>query len=181
MKAAFLAVTCIALASCADHSTPETTDPLPPADVTATSNKPKKNELEIREQTRTEKLKAEQAADKYFAALWKSIGSIDDGVSSPDLVAKAAIAENHSLLRAKFAAQCSHIRDSSWLGEKMFNERMAALPTPYDVHFATNIVLRYRGTKRSNPTKEETESTSAARYQAYLKRLRSPDPAPNGP
>ena len=85
-----------------------------------------------------------QRSNAYYTGLIASIRSLDDGVTPADAVARAAVSENISLMRAWKRAQMANLaRPSAWAAEKI-ESAINSLPSKGLLDEATSIVLRHR-------------------------------------
>ena len=105
---------------------------------------PKKDPFAVGEPTAEQEAQAKAATDRYFAALRDTILEIDDGTTSPDVIARAAVNSNLSLLREKARAQTAHIAASSWLGADVASKGLARLPEQRDIDWGVTLVLKLR-------------------------------------
>jgi hypothetical protein len=86
----------------------------------------------------------EQRCTAYYRGLVASIRSLDDGVTSADVVARAAVNENIDLLRAWKRAQMANLARPSARAAESVESSINSLPSKGLLDDATSVVLRVR-------------------------------------
>jgi hypothetical protein len=85
------------------------------------------------------------AANRYYDGVAASASSLDDGTSSADVIARAAIAENMTNLQEFRRTKVSHIyNQASPITRTKIDGMIYGPPSENDVAQATNIVLMHR-------------------------------------
>ena len=115
------------------------------------SSPPKKDPFAVKEPTADQEARSKAAIGRYFGALRNSILEIDDGTTSPDVIARAAVNSNLGLLREKVRAQTAHITESSWLGADIASKALEKLPEQSDIDWGVTLVLKLRQMRTTPP------------------------------
>jgi len=146
-----LAVVAIALALSGCETNPKKYNYLPVSEPVYTPPA-------IKDPTEKQKKASKLASDEYFDALLKTIIEIDDGNTSPEVIAKVAVGKNIELLRKMDEAKTVHISESSYLAKKSVKKMIYNLPSSSDINLATYMVLSVRKDKN-------TECRSSTAYR----------------
>ena len=105
------------------------------------------------EPTEAQKKASKIASDEYFNALLDTINEIDDGTTSPEIIARVAVEKNLDLLRKMAGAKTAHIAGSSYLARRSNESLIQKLPTNAQINVATYLVLGARKEKSASSSK----------------------------
>lgn len=110
-----------------------------------------RDELTPENPTPEDKALTKQRSNAYYTGLIASIQALDDGVSSADAVARAAVNENIDLMRAWKRAQLANQARPSARAAEMVESAINKLPSQALLDEATFIVLRFRNNGNVTP------------------------------
>jgi hypothetical protein len=103
-----------------------------------------RDELTPKDPTPEDEVLTKQRSMAYYSGLITSIRSLDDGVTSADAVARAAVNENIDFMRDWKRAQMANLARPSARAAEMVESAINKLPSQGLLDEATSIVLRYR-------------------------------------